>query len=110
MDRQYRLVWNRGCCHDAVHNQVTYFGCSAPEIDLGLRGWLSQAVTLLLRRGFDTSLFTTVSNLCLLKRKCEVAQFMIHEPHFESATSRMVQRQQCSVGEPCEREHYSLYC
>ena len=29
---------------------------------------------------------------------------------FESATSRMVQRQQCSVGEPSEREHYSLYC
>ena len=29
---------------------------------------------------------------------------------FESATSRMVQRQQRSVGEPSEREHYSLYC
>ena len=30
--------------------------------------------------------------------------------NFESATSRMVQRQQRSVGEPSEREHYSLYC
>ena len=29
---------------------------------------------------------------------------------FESATSRMVQRQQCGMGEPSEREHYSLYC
>ena len=29
---------------------------------------------------------------------------------FESATSRMVQRQQHSMGEPSEREHYSLYC
>ena len=29
---------------------------------------------------------------------------------FESATSRMVQRQQRSVGESSEREHYSLYC
>ena len=29
---------------------------------------------------------------------------------FERATSRMVQRQQRSVGEPSEREHYSLYC
>ena len=29
---------------------------------------------------------------------------------FESATSQMVQRQQRSVGEPSEREHYSLYC
>ena len=29
---------------------------------------------------------------------------------FESTTSRMVQRQQRSVGEPSEREHYSLYC
>ena len=32
------------------------------------------------------------------------------EEIFESATSRMVQRQQHSVGEPSEREHYSLYC
>ena len=30
--------------------------------------------------------------------------------HFESTTSRTVQRQQHSVGEPSEREHYSLYC
>ena len=29
---------------------------------------------------------------------------------FERATSRMVQRQQCSVGEPSEQEHYSLNC
>ena len=32
------------------------------------------------------------------------------ERGFESATSQMVQRQQRSVGEPSEREHYSLYC
>ena len=30
--------------------------------------------------------------------------------HFESATSRTLQRQHRSVGEPSEREHYSLYC
>ena len=30
--------------------------------------------------------------------------------NFESATSQMVQRQQHSVGEPSEREYYSLYC
>ena len=29
--------------------------------------------------------------------------------YFESATSRMVQRQQRSMGEPSERERYSLY-
>ena len=34
-----------------------------------------------------------------------------HVPRsFERATSRMVQRQQRSMGEPSEREHYSLYC
>ena len=35
---------------------------------------------------------------------------LLNGTDFESATSRMVQRQQRSVGEPSEREHYSLYC
>jgi hypothetical protein len=29
---------------------------------------------------------------------------------FREGKSRMVQRQQQSMGEPSEREHYSLYC
>ena len=32
-----------------------------------------------------------------------------YDRFFERATSQMVQRQQHSVGEPSEREHYSLY-
>jgi hypothetical protein len=35
---------------------------------------------------------------------------MLADDWFREGKSRMVQRQQQNMGEPSEREHYSLYC
>jgi hypothetical protein len=67
-----------------VHNQVTYFGCSAPEIVEVLRVlWprlhVPNAGLCLLPQRFDTALPQYQASNGLLKFKRGVAEFMIHE-------------------------------